>query len=62
MSKRVRKNGSRLIDESLVDDEFKTLYERLTENKKRILNGELELYLGSVKEKTRININYTRSI
>ena len=60
MSIKVRKNKSKLVDESLKDEEFKSMYESLPETKKRILNGELELYLGCAKQKTLMNINYAR--
>jgi len=62
MGKRVKKEGRSLLDISLEDSEFKTLYEDLPENKREILNGKLENYLGSSDIRAKENIKYARSV
>jgi len=62
MSKMAKKGGSPLLSFAYEDEEFKKIYDNLPENKRRILQGELELYTGAAKEKAQINIEYARSI
>ncbi len=45
-----------LLEVALKDSEFANLYQRLSDTKQRILNGEVELYLGTCRERTDINI------
>lgn len=61
MSKRARKNKTRLLDEALKDEEFKSEYEnKLSDVQRLILNGEIEHYLGSIKLRADINISYAK--
>ncbi|MBI2498863.1 hypothetical protein HYV88_01315 [Candidatus Woesearchaeota archaeon] len=60
MSKRALKDGRRLLEVALEDEEFRTLYGSLPENKQQILQGRSELYVGSAFERARINIAYAR--
>lgn len=62
MGKRAKKQGENLLDVSLRDSEFNKLYQSLPRNKKEILKGKLENYLGSSKERTKINIEYARDV
>ena len=62
MGKRAQKEQRALLEVSLKDPEFKALYERLPDNKKKVLQGNLENYLGSAKERARINIDYVREV
>ncbi len=62
MGKRAKKQGGRLLDVSLEDGEFRKLYGSLSETKRDVLNGRLENYLGSAKERTQINIVYAREV
>jgi len=62
MGKRAKKQGERLLDVSLKDPEFNRLYRSIPESKREILNGELENYLGSAEERTRINVEYARHV
>jgi len=43
------------------DPEFALLYDHLPKNKQRIINGELELYLGDARQRAYINIGLARS-
>ncbi|HLF54997.1 MAG TPA: lyase family protein [Candidatus Nanoarchaeia archaeon] len=62
-AKTAKKNGSRLIEIALEDAHFKQFYDTELSDKERcILNGELELYVGSSKDVARRNIEYARSI
>ena len=62
VGKLAKKQRERLLVVSLRDSEFNTLYHSLPENKREILDGRLENYLGSASERTRINIEYARDI
>lgn len=62
MGKKAKKQGKRLLDVSLEDYEFRSLYYSLPENRKDILNGKLENYLGSARERTQYNIAYAKGI
>ena len=54
--------GRKLLEVSLEDSEFRILYDSLQKNKRDILNGKLENYLGSTKERIQYNIAYARGI
>jgi len=56
------KEGRPLMEVALLDPEFNAVYETLPENKKRILQGQLELYTGSAFEKAEANIQYSRDV
>jgi adenylosuccinate lyase len=65
----VKKMGIRTIQEkrpllevALEDAEFQTVYDSLPDEKQRILQGELELYLGSAARRAEINIAYAKEI
>lgn len=62
MAKRTKKTGNNLLIEAMEDPEFAALYETLSDTKKSILGGELELYTGSAKERAVRNITYARAI
>ncbi len=54
---------ARLIDIALQDAHFKKFYDtELSDKERRILNGELELYVGPSKDIARKNVEYARSI
>ena len=61
VSRRAKGKGKSLLDEALTDIHFKEVYDRLPEQKQRILRGELELYLGHSLERARQNIAFARS-
>ncbi len=62
MGKRAKKQGRELLDVSLGDSEFRGLYDSLPETKRDILNGRMENYLGSARERTQHNIAYARGV
>jgi adenylosuccinate lyase len=57
-----KKRKIRLIDICLEDKEFSNLYNKLSLLKKEILQGQLEEYTGSARERARRNIVYAKSI
>ncbi|MBW2966410.1 hypothetical protein KY342_04880, partial [Candidatus Woesearchaeota archaeon] len=62
MGKKAQKQGIRLLDAALEDDEFRNLYDILPKDKQDILNGKLEKYVGAAKEKAGLNIAYAYTI
>jgi len=62
MGRKSKKEGRKLLEVSLEDSEFRILYDSLQKNKRDILNGKLENYLGSTKERIQYNIAYARGI
>jgi adenylosuccinate lyase len=60
MGKVVQRTGKRLLCVCKRDAEFKQLYNQLPPNKRSILNGRLEKYLGSSAEKSQKNIATAR--
>lgn len=62
MGKRAKNQGRSLQDVSFKDQEFRDLYESLSQTKRNVINGEMELYLGSARERTRHNIEYARGV
>jgi len=62
MGKKAKKEGIPLLDVALEDDEFRNLYLGLTVNKRAILGGQLENYLGSSSARTQQNLKYVKSI
>ena len=42
--------------------EFTEMYNNLSEKKQRILNGELELYVGHSYENAKHNVAYARNV
>ena len=61
VSRNAKKGGKSLLDEALTDIHFREVYDRLPEQKQRILRGELELYLGHSLERARQNIAFART-
>ncbi len=62
MGRRAKKQGKRLLDVSLEDSEFRSLYGSLPEKRRDILNGQMENYLGSARERLEHNIAYARGV
>ncbi len=57
-----KREGRPLLKVALEDSEFAILYDKLPYNKKQILDGELENYLGSSRERAQLNLKYVRSV
>ena len=57
-----KRKGRKLLEVALEDSEFTRLYETLSEDKKDILQGQLEKYTGSAKQRALKNIAYARSV
>jgi len=62
MGKKSKKSGKNLIETCLEDQEFLVVYDSLPEVKQRIINGELELYLGDAEKRAKINIENARKV
>ena len=63
MGKRAKREGRPLLKECFEDSEFRMLYSRqLTENKRAILEGELENYVGSSRTRAQQNLKYVKSV
>ena len=62
MGKKAKKENRRLLDVSLEDKEFMKVFKTLPGEKIRILNGELELYIGSAHERAKENVEYARKV
>ncbi|MEK6952630.1 MAG: lyase family protein [Nanoarchaeota archaeon] len=62
MSKAALKDGRPLLEVALEDSEFRQLYDSLPGDKQQILQGRLELYIGSAFERAKINIASARSL
>lgn len=62
MSKRVKPENRTLIEIALRDEEFRALYETLSQNKRDILNGKLEKYIGSSFQRTMFNLSYAKNV
>lgn len=62
MGKRAKREGRLLLDVALEDSEFKVLYGGLSENKRAILGGKLENYLGSSSTRAQQNLKYVREV
>ena len=58
MGKIAKKEGRNLLSVCLKDSEFQGIYKDLSENKIRILKGQMEEYTGSSKERAKINRDY----
>jgi len=56
------KEGASLVDVALRDEHFREVWETLGDEKQAILNGELEKYLGSAKDRAEINIQYASRV
>lgn len=62
MVQTAKKSGAGLLDVCLEDGEFREVYDGLSEVKQKILNGEMEHYLGSAAERARINRDYALKV
>jgi adenylosuccinate lyase len=62
VGKKAKKENRPLLEVSLEDSEFRTVYDGLPPIKKDILGGKLEFYIGSAHERARKNISYARRI
>jgi adenylosuccinate lyase len=62
MGKIAQKQKRNLLSVCMEDSEFSNLYSRLPENKREILNGKLENYIGSSKERANSNLEFTKDI
>ena len=60
-ARQARKDGATLLVTARNDPEFELAYQQLPTQHQRTLNGELEQYLGSAKDRARHNIDYARS-
>ncbi|MGV8150861.1 MAG: lyase family protein [Candidatus Woesearchaeota archaeon] len=61
MGKRAKKQKKNLLEVCFMDDKFAELYANLSENKQKILSGELEKYLGSTQQRIEINLNDSKN-
>jgi len=63
MGKKAKREGRNLLEVSLEDSEFRNLYDGLPDNKREILEGKLENYMGSSKERAeQKNIAYVKGV
>ncbi len=62
MGKRTKREERPLLEISLEDSEFRILYDELPENKRAILEGQLENYLGSSRARAQQNLKYVESV
>ncbi len=63
MGKKAKREGRNLLEVSLEDSEFRNLYDGLPDNKREILEGKLENYMGSSRERAeQKNIAYVRGV
>jgi len=62
MGREAKKTTRKLIYVCLQDSEFSRLYDSLSQRQRRILNGELESYTGSARERAQMNIAYAREV
>ena len=60
MGKKAKREKRKLINVCLSDDKFLRMFKNLPQNKKDILNGEMEKYTGSAKKRAKMNIDYSR--
>lgn len=61
-SKRAKEEGKPLLEVALQDQHFSQYFSRLSELKRNILQGQLELYVGSSAQRTAINKDYARTV
>ncbi len=60
MAKDAQKSGKGLAETMLADAEFAALFATLPEEKRRILQGEIQLYVGTSLERAAINLKDVR--
>ena len=61
-AKIAKSKGISLMEAAQNDEHFKELYKKLTDFQRSIVDGKIELYIGSAKERARMNIDYSRSV
>ncbi len=59
-SQKAKASGQPLLEVAIQDPDFSSFYAKLSDRERRILNGELELYTGSARERATRNIAYAR--
>jgi len=59
---RAKKNNIPLLEIALEDDEFRTVFNTLSQTKRSILDGEVEQYIGSSNERAAYNRAKSRRI
>ncbi|MBW3000008.1 hypothetical protein KY339_05020 [Candidatus Woesearchaeota archaeon] len=62
MGKRAKKKNMPLLKVALKDHEFRDFYKKLHPDKRDILEGKLEKYIGSSIERAERNISYARNV
>lgn len=62
IGKKAKITNRPLIEIAMDDSEFREVHQTLSQIQQDILNGEIEKYTGSARERAEININYARSI
>lgn len=62
IGRKAKHESRKLIEVALEDSEFRTFYQSLDSQKKQIMNDGIRLYVGSAKERAKINIAYARNI
>jgi adenylosuccinate lyase len=60
--KKAKKENKTLLEIALQDSEFTDVYTTLSQDSKDILNGKLELYLGSALERADKNVKYSIAV
>jgi adenylosuccinate lyase len=59
---KAKKKKKPLLEVALKDSEFKKVYKKLHPDKRNILEGKLEKYIGSSIERAERNISYARNV
>ena len=62
IAREAKQNRLPLLDVALKDNHFKTLYDSLPEKKRKILEGNMEYYIGFSKDRARENIKFSRQV
>lgn len=62
MAKKAKGSVDDILVVALQDEHFEALYDSLPGYKQEILQGKLELYTGSAKERAMENLDYARSV
>jgi len=62
MAQKSKGENKKLMDVCFEDDIFTKKFNSLSEDKKRILSGEIENYIGFDKKRAKENIEYARSV
>ena len=62
MGRKAKKEKRGLLEVALEDDKFEKLFDSLSLDRKAILEGTLENYVGSVLERAQKNLKYARYV